>query len=66
MKRVFFKTLESYLTAIKFSFITLCCRKWHVLQSYFSKDLAAFHRDALRRVLHAAVFIQLKRKDAFS
>ena len=54
---VFFKTLESDLITIKFSFITLCCRKWRVLHSYLSKDLAALCRDALSRVLHAAIFI---------
>lgn len=54
---VFFKTLESDLVTITFSFITLRCRKWHVLHSYFSKDLAALGRAALRTVLHAAILI---------
>lgn len=44
---VFFQTLESDLITITFSFITLCCRKWHVLHSYLSKDLAALRGDVL-------------------
>lgn len=56
-KLVFFKTLESDLITITFSFITLRCRKWHVLHSYFSKDLASLGRGALRTVLHAAMLI---------
>lgn len=48
----FFKTVESDLTPVTFSFITLGCRKCHVLHSHWSKDLC---RDTLRRVSHAAV-----------
>lgn len=48
----FFETVESDLTPVTFSFITLGCRKWHVLHSHWSKDLC---RDTLRRVSHAAV-----------
>lgn len=47
-KIVFFETLESDLITIKFPFIILCCRKWQVLHSYLSKDLAAWCRGALR------------------